>query len=220
MPRVLLGCHDVVWSVSGSLSSFLRLHCGTKGFALCGVLLPSTPLWSVLALLCAAALRYSSLMFQVPLWTSTKALEYPLWSLRALSPPVRCCLPAPCLLPLCGCSCVCVLSCPPLCCPPLLVLAALALRCVRSFLVPPCLLVGCLVFPPALSVLRSVASVLNSFLTFWVLLNHCGPWRFLFLPLVSGLFSVLRFCLSGCCFLVVCWWAFCLGCRGGVCSGK
>ena len=29
-----------------------------------------------------------------------------------------------------------------------------------------------------------------------------------------------RFCLSGCCFLVVCWWAFCLGCRGGVCSGK
>ena len=103
VPRVLLGCHDIEWGVSGSLFTSLRFHGGTKGFALCGVLLPSTPLWSVLALLCAAALRYSSLMFQVPLWTSTKAREYPLWSLRALSLPVRCCLPAPCLLPLCEC---------------------------------------------------------------------------------------------------------------------
>ena len=102
VPRVLLGCHDIEWGVSGSLFTSLRFHGGTKGFALCGVLLPSTPLWSVLALLCAAALRYSSLMFQVPLWTSTKAREYPLWSLRALSPPVRCCLPAPFLY---NCTC-------------------------------------------------------------------------------------------------------------------
>ena len=83
---------------------------------------------------------------------------------------------------------------PPLCCPPLLVPAALALRCVLSFLVPPCLLVVCLVFLPALSVLRSVAFVLNSFVTFWVLLNYCGPWRFLFLPLVSG--PLFGFCAS------------------------
>ena len=95
MPRVLLGCHAFAWCVGCSLLSLLRVHCGTKGLALCGVLLPSTPLWSVLALLCAAALRYSSLMFQVPLWTSVKALEYPLWFLRAPSPPFCCCLPAP-----------------------------------------------------------------------------------------------------------------------------
>ena len=43
----------------------------------------------------------SSLMFQVPHWTSDKALEYPLWFLRAPSPPVRCCLPAPFLLSVC-----------------------------------------------------------------------------------------------------------------------
>ena len=99
------------------MPSLLRFHCGTKGLALCGVLLPSTPLWNVLAVLCAAALRYSSLMFQVPLWTSIKALEYPIWSLSALSPPVRCCLPAPCLPSLCVlflCPCVVL---PPLLCP-------------------------------------------------------------------------------------------------------
>ena len=76
MPRVLLGCHAIVWRVGGSLLSLLRFHCGTKGLALCGVSLPSTPLWNVFALLCAAALRYSSLMFLVPLWTSIKALKY------------------------------------------------------------------------------------------------------------------------------------------------
>ena len=102
VPPVLLGCHAIVWRAGGSLLSLLRFHCGTKGLALCGVLLPSTPLWNVFALLCAAALRYSSLMFQVPLWTSIKALEYPIWSLCALSPSVRCCLPAPCLPSLCG----------------------------------------------------------------------------------------------------------------------
>ena len=137
------------------------------------MLLPSTPLCSVLALLCAAALRYSSLMFQVLLWTSTKVREHPLWSLRALSPPVRCCLPAPCLLPLCGCSCVCVLSCPPLCCPPLLVPAALALRCVLCFLVPPCLLVACLVFLPALLVLRSVFFCSNALIALARSLRKC-----------------------------------------------
>ena len=117
VPRVLLGCHAFVWRVGGSLLSLLRFHCGTKGIALCGVLLPSTPLWNVFALLCAAALRYSSLMFQVPLWTSIKALEYPIWSLGARSPSVRCCLPAPCLPSLCVvflCPCVVL---PPLLCP-------------------------------------------------------------------------------------------------------
>ena len=83
MPRVLLGCHDTEWSVSGSLLTSLRFHGGTKGSALCGVFLPSTPPWHNLALLCAAALRYSSLMFQVPLWTSTKACVHPVWSSRA-----------------------------------------------------------------------------------------------------------------------------------------
>ena len=34
-------------------------------------------------------------MFQDPHGTSGKALEYPLWFSRALSPPVLCCLLAP-----------------------------------------------------------------------------------------------------------------------------
>ena len=156
MPRVLLGCHDIEWGVSGSLFTSLRFHCGTKGFALCGVLLPSTPLWSVLALLCAAALRYSSLMFQVPLWTSTKACEYPLWSLRAPSPPVRCCLPAPCLRSLCWCPCVCVLFCPSLCCPSLPVPAAPDPRCFHCFWL-------LLVFLSFFSCFRARVSVLRSF---------------------------------------------------------
>ena len=80
MPRVLLGCHALAWRAGGSLLSFLRFHCGTKGLALCGVLLPSTPLWNVVAWFCAAILRYSSLMFQAPLWTSAKASKYRIWS--------------------------------------------------------------------------------------------------------------------------------------------
>ena len=182
------------------LRPFLRFHGGTKGFALCGVLLPSTPLWSVLALLCAATLRYSSLMFQVPLWmfqvplwTSTKAREYPLWSLRALSPPVRCCLPAPCLLPLCGCPCVCVLSCPSLCCPPLLVPAAPGLRCVPCFLVPPCLLVVCLAFLPALrcSGLLPCAEFVFDFLGATQLL-----WPLAVSPPPPCVWSLFGFCAS------------------------
>ena len=51
-------------------------------------------------------------MFQVPLWTSTKACVHPFWSSRAPSPPFGCCLPAPCLLSLFWCPCVCVLFCP------------------------------------------------------------------------------------------------------------
>ena len=170
-----------------------------KVFALCGVLLPSTPPWSVLTLLCAATLRYSSLMFQVPLWTSTKAREYPLWSLRALSPPVRCCLPAPCLLPLCGCPCVCVLSCPSLCCPPLLVPAAPGLGAFSPF-------------GSSLSFgrLSRVSSALRcSGLLPWAefvfaflgAINYCGPWRFPLLPLVSGPFSVFALPSVGVLFL-------------------
>ena len=140
MPRVLLGCHAIVWRVGGSLLSLLRFHCGTKGLALCGVLLPSTPLWYVFALLCAAALRYSSLMFQVPLWTSIKALEYPIWSLCALSPPVRCCLPAPCLPSLCVLFlCPCVVLPPPLCPLSSRVDVPVFPGCVRDFSDPPCL---------------------------------------------------------------------------------
>ena len=139
-PRVLLGCHAIVWRVGGSLLSLLRSHCGTKGLALCGVLLPSTPLWYVFALLCAAALRYSSLMFQVPLWTSSKALEYPIWSLSALSPPVRCCLPAPCLPSLCVLFlCPCVVLPLPLCPLSSRVDVSVFPGCVRDFSVPPCL---------------------------------------------------------------------------------
>ena len=54
-------------------------------------------------------------MFQVPLRTSTEVLEYPIWSLCALSPPVRSCLPAPCLPSLYG-----LFLCPCLVLPPLL----------------------------------------------------------------------------------------------------
>ena len=194
VPRVLLGCHDIEWGVSGSLFTSLRFHGGTKGFALCGVLLPSTPLWSVLTLLCAATLRYSSLMFQVPLWTSTKAREYPLWSLRALSPPVRCCLPASCLLPLCGCPCVCVLFCPSLCCP-----LSLCSGCPWSEVLS-------LLFGSSLSFCRcySIIVVLGGFSSS---------------PLCLVPFWFLCFC-SGFGLLVVCGWAPCLGCCGGVCSRK
>ena len=82
-------------SAGRTLLSLLRFHCGTKGLALCGVSSPSTPLWNDFALLCSAALRYSSLMFQDPQGTFGKALEYPLWFLRAIPPPFRCCLLAP-----------------------------------------------------------------------------------------------------------------------------
>ena len=86
-----LPCNSA-WIVGGALSLLLRVHCGIKGIALCGVVLPSPPLWNVLALLCTAALRYSSLMFQDPHWASVKVLEHPLWFSCALSPPVLCCL--------------------------------------------------------------------------------------------------------------------------------
>ena len=88
VPRVRLGCPAIAWIVGGALSSLLRVHCGIKGIALCGVVLPSPPLWNGLALLCTATLRYSSLMFQDPHWTSVKALEHPLWFSCALSPSV------------------------------------------------------------------------------------------------------------------------------------
>ena len=100
-------------SVCGALLSLLRFHCGTKGLALCGVSSPSTPPWNDFALLCSAALRYSSLMFQDPHRTFGKAPEYPLWFSRAVSPPVHCCLLAPSLQIFCvGSPCVCVWSCP------------------------------------------------------------------------------------------------------------
>ena len=89
-----LPCNSA-WSAGSTLLSLLRVHCGTKGLALCGVSSPSTPLWNGLALLCSAALRYSSLMFQDPHGTFGKALEYPLWFSRAIPPPFRCCLLAP-----------------------------------------------------------------------------------------------------------------------------
>ena len=140
-------------------------------------------------------------MFQVPLWTSTKAREHPLWSLRALSPPVRCCLPAPFFLPSCGCPCVCVLFCPSLCCPPLLVPAAPDLRCFLCFLVLPCLVVVFLAFLCPRFGAPVCCPVLNLFLSFWVLVNYCGPWRPLLLPLVSGPSSVcVLFCRG-----LVCW---------------
>ena len=110
----------------------LRLHGGTKGFC---------PVWGVTTLYTTlerfdVALRCYTEVFILdvpgPFLDITKAREYPLWSLRALS-PVRCCLPAPCLLPLCWCPCVCVLSCPSLCCPPLLVPAATGLGALSAF---------------------------------------------------------------------------------------
>ena len=121
-PQVLcLVCCLVVTIFSGVLA-FLCIQLfdrqgGTKGSALCGVLSPSTPPWSDLALLCAAALSYSSLMFQAPLWMFTDACVHPLWSSCAFSPSFRCCRPAPCLLLLCWCPCVVSRSAPPLCCP-------------------------------------------------------------------------------------------------------
>ena len=125
MPRVLLGCHDTVWSVSGSLLTSLRFHGGTKGSALCGVFLPSTPPWRDLALLCAAALRYSSLMFQVPPWTSTKACVHPVWSSCAplLLSSAASRLPASVLCV--GVPVFVFCSAPPLCCPLSLILPSL-----------------------------------------------------------------------------------------------
>ena len=110
-----LVCYLGATIISGVLAFLCLRHFdfqgGTKGSALCGVFSPSTPPWSDLVLLCAAALRYSSLMFQVPLWMFTKACLYPLWSSYAPSPSVCCCLPAPCLLSVLVSLC-CVLSCP------------------------------------------------------------------------------------------------------------
>ena len=59
---------------------------GTKGSCPVWGCLPSTPPWSDLVLLCTAALRYSSLMFQAPLWMSTKACVHPVWSTLAPLP--------------------------------------------------------------------------------------------------------------------------------------
>ena len=218
---MLLGCHDIEWSVSGSLFTSLRFHCGTKGSALCGVFLPSTPPWSDLALLCAAALRYSSLMFQVPLWTSTKACVHPLWSSRAPSPPVRCCLPAPCLPSWCWCSCVCVLFCPSFCCPLSLFLLPLFSGALTSF--------GC-----SLSLCRcsrvfflclgaSVPfSALNLFCVVLVLLIDCGPRRSSLLspcacPPCFGVGAVSVVLGVCCCWLL--FWLFFV-CGGCFCQGS
>ena len=166
MPRVLLGCHALAWRAGGSLLSSLRFHCGTKGLALCGVLLPSTPLWNVVAWFCAAVLRYSSLMFQAPLWTSAKASKYRLWSFYARSPSVLCCLPAPCLLSCVGCSCVRVLLLPPPLCPLCLFwLLWLLWLCVLFWLLS--VLGLCFALGSALSVLRFATFVLNSFGLSW-----------------------------------------------------
>ena len=84
------------FAIVSSASLWHQRHCPVWGFTTLYTTLERFITW-----LCAAALRYSSLMFQVPHWTSDKALEYPLWFLRAPSPPVRCCLPAPFLLSVC-----------------------------------------------------------------------------------------------------------------------
>ena len=131
-----LPCNSA-WSVGCTLFSLLRVHCGIKGLALCGVLLPSTPLWNGVALLCSATLRYSSLMFQDPHWTSDKALEHPLWFSRALSPPVLCCLLAPSPPSFVwGCPCVGVWSCP--CCSALSPSCFFALTLPLDLCVPGC----------------------------------------------------------------------------------
>ena len=124
-----LPCNSA-WSVGCTLFSLLRVHCGIKGLALCGVLLPSTPLWNGLALLCSATLRYSSLMFQDPHWMSVKALEHPLWFSRALSPPVLC------SSFVWGCPCVGVWSCP--CCSALSPSCCFALSLPLELCVPGC----------------------------------------------------------------------------------
>ena len=164
---------------------------GTKGSALCGVFSPSTPPWSDLVLLCAAALRYSSSMFQVPLWMFTKACVHPLWSSRALPSSFRCCLPAPCLLPLCWCPCVVSRSAPPC--------AALSPGSCR----PPyffSLSFGLSLSPCLFSCFAScgdgviLGSVLNLFLPFWVPLTYRGSRR---PPSVSAAPSVFLFFLSG-----------------------
>ena len=147
--------------------------------------------WSELVLLCAAALRYSSSMFQVPLWMFTKACMHPLWSSRALPSSFRCCLPTPCLLPLCWCPCVVSRSAPPLCCP------------VAWFLPPPLLslpVLWPLLVPLSFSCFAScgdgviLGSVLNLFLRFWVPLTYRGSRR---PPSVSAAPSVFLFFLSG-----------------------
>ena len=118
-----LPCNSA-WSVGCTLLSLLRIHCGIKGFALCGVLSPSTPLWNGLVSLCSAALRYSSLMFQDPHGTSGKALEYPSGSRVPFLPLSFAASWLLLLLPLCGVSlCLCLVL-PLLLCP----LSALPLR--------------------------------------------------------------------------------------------
>ena len=63
--------------------------------------------------------------------------------------------------------------------------------------------------------------VLNLFLTFWVLLNYCGPRRFsLHHPFLSAPSLVVVLCLSCSGLSVVCCGASCLVCCGWVCLGK
>ena len=198
MPRVLLRCHAVVWRVGGSLLSLLRFHCGTKGLALCGVLLPSTPLWNVCALLCATALRYSSLMFRVPLWTSTKALEYPIWFLCAS----RLLVSLLCV----GCSCVRVWFCP-LCSAPLFLFRLLWLSCVcvpsRFLLVfgrLSCVLSRFVGAPVCCLDVEFVCVFISATQLFWSLAVSLPP------------LDCFCFCVSdlgGLFVLVMCWWAPC-----------
>ena len=128
MPCVRLGCPAILLGLF-ALSSLLRVHCGIKGIALCGVVLPSPPLWNGLALLCTATLRYLSLMFQDPIGRLLRHLSTPSSS-RVPFLPLSCAaswLPSPPSF-VWGCPCVGVLSCP--CC------SALSPSCCFAFSVP------------------------------------------------------------------------------------
>ena len=96
VPCVRLGCPTILRGVLVVLCfRFFVFTVAPKALPCVGFHHP-LPLWNDFTLLCSAALRYSSLMFQNRQGgTFGKTLEYPLWFLRAIPPPFRCCLLAP-----------------------------------------------------------------------------------------------------------------------------
>ena len=94
LPCVRLGCLASCLACCSALFLLFVHPVASKAVALCGVVYPLHHCVCVVGVLCFSSLRSSSVMIQDPLWASVKALEYPLWFSRALSPPVLCCLPA------------------------------------------------------------------------------------------------------------------------------
>ena len=137
-------------------------------------------------------------MFQVPLWTSTKACVHPVWSSRAplLLSSAASRLPASVL---CVGVPVFVFCAAPSVLPSFPDPAIPDPRCFYCLLASPCLSVAPFVFWFRVLVIRSSALLWIWLFTFWVSPNFVGPWRFSLHPplFVPALFLVLCLSCSG-----------------------